>query len=207
MLAKFRTLSDHVRETIQSIPYLEKSVDGELSAEEQLVLTNQLPKIDEQMEALIGQASGIREESRELSMRELERNADSLTQSLQSARRKRGAVPRKRGPLRSFLSRYEFILREMAGFRASGLGRLPIIHRATNRMIGSCLLRPATGACEILIDYAKRRLGLSRVVAFVEPLNEASKRVLGRVGMSVDGHFHYMTLPVEVFALNLADPA
>jgi RimJ/RimL family protein N-acetyltransferase len=63
----------------------------------------------------------------------------------------------------------------------------------------------ATEAARALLDYAFTDLGLDRVVAVVDPRNEASRRVAERLEMAPDGTGHYYGYDLDRFAVGPGD--
>jgi hypothetical protein len=59
-----------------------------LSQEERAMLTAHIPELDQKLGLLIEEARKLQEDARAANMRTTERNADSMSQTLQSARRK-----------------------------------------------------------------------------------------------------------------------
>jgi hypothetical protein len=94
MIERFKSLGDAVRRSISSIPQLKKTEDEEFPPADKVVLLKSIPTIEGELDELINEAAKLRADSAALRMKELEQNADSLTQSLQSARRKLSNVVR-----------------------------------------------------------------------------------------------------------------
>jgi hypothetical protein len=90
ILGRFQNLSEMVAKVTGLIGQLQKNDRGELNDEQKKMLIEKLPEIDRQMGTLIDEAQKIRGEAREQNLRALEKNADSLGQTLQSARQKLG---------------------------------------------------------------------------------------------------------------------
>ncbi|MGB7903169.1 MAG: GNAT family N-acetyltransferase [Steroidobacteraceae bacterium] len=68
----------------------------------------------------------------------------------------------------------------------------------------------ATEAGRASIEFARSDLGLTRLVAMVHPDNEASARVLAKLGFTVEKQLRYSGLPdvdVNVFARDLRQEA
>jgi len=91
MLARFGTLGESVRKISETIVQFKKPAGEKLSDEERELLTKQLPELDSQLSGLIDEAQGLRVDAHQLKLKSIERNADSLSQTLLSARRKLGS--------------------------------------------------------------------------------------------------------------------
>ena len=111
-----------------------------------------------------------------------------------------------------------------------GISFLAVVERSTGRLIGDAGLYPvdgvashvelgytlardawgvgyATEAATALVEHARSVLGVSRVVATVDPANDASRRVLEKVGMTARGERIAYGRPHAVYALDLRPPA
>ena len=88
MLERFRMLGDLVRQTSATVAKFKKlSGEGVTDAEKALI-AKQLAEFDSQLEPLISEIHKLKEDARNAKMKTLERNAESLWQSLDAARRK-----------------------------------------------------------------------------------------------------------------------
>jgi chromosome segregation ATPase len=88
---KFGALNEMVRKVTMLLGQLKKPQGEKLSAEEQSILAEKLPELDEQLGTLSNEAGKLKVEAQKANMKTIERNADSLSQTLTSARRKLGA--------------------------------------------------------------------------------------------------------------------
>jgi ribosomal-protein-alanine N-acetyltransferase len=66
--------------------------------------------------------------------------------------------------------------------------------------LGYCFAKPAWGqgfateSCRAMLDLGFGRIGAHRIFATVDPRNDGSKRVLGKLGFRQEGHQHRDTL-------------
>jgi hypothetical protein len=88
MFERFRVLGESVRKVTGAVASLKKPKGEKLSEDEKTQLPKQLGQFDGQLADLIEQAQALKDDARTANMKSLERNADALGQSLQSARRK-----------------------------------------------------------------------------------------------------------------------
>jgi RimJ/RimL family protein N-acetyltransferase len=65
----------------------------------------------------------------------------------------------------------------------------------------------ATEAAAAVRDDAFGRLGLDELISIIHPDNAASKRVAGKVGMTIEGTVHHPGLDREVEVWQLSTPA
>jgi chromosome segregation ATPase len=91
---RLRALSEMVRGVSEAVGQLKKPAGEKFSDEEKALLSTQLKEFDSQLGGLVEQANKLHEDARNSKMKSLERNADSLSQTLQSARRKLSAFGR-----------------------------------------------------------------------------------------------------------------
>lgn len=90
MMARFGSLGVSVKKITESIVHFKKPTGEKMSAEEHEALSKQLPELDAQLSRLIEEAQGLKVDAHQLKLKSIERNADSLSQTLLSARRKLG---------------------------------------------------------------------------------------------------------------------
>jgi uncharacterized membrane protein len=88
MLSRFGALGESVKKISEKIIQFKKPAGEKLSEDERDALTKQLPELDSQLSGLIDEAQGLRVDAQQLKLKSVERNADSLSQTLLSARRK-----------------------------------------------------------------------------------------------------------------------
>jgi outer membrane PBP1 activator LpoA protein len=86
LLQRFQQLGGMVKQITESVRELNVQPPGQLSPEEQAQLDERLPQFNEQMGTLVDAARKLMDDARAANMKALERNADSLRQSLQAAR-------------------------------------------------------------------------------------------------------------------------
>lgn len=85
MFARFKTLGDAVVQINASLIHLKDQAAAGMSEEDKALLVTRFPEVGSQLEILIGEAKKLVEEARAAGLKGLERNADSLRQSLASA--------------------------------------------------------------------------------------------------------------------------
>jgi len=85
---RFRLLGEEVQKISSQMALLKKPAGHEFSNEEKAELPKKLSGMDLQMAVLIEESRKLEEDASAAHMNSLERNADSLSQTLQSARRK-----------------------------------------------------------------------------------------------------------------------
>jgi len=88
MLSRFGALGESVRKISEKIVQFKKPAGEKLNEDERDALTKQLPELDSQLSGLIEEAQGLRVDAQQLKLKSIERNADSLGQTLLSAKRK-----------------------------------------------------------------------------------------------------------------------
>ncbi len=122
----------------------------------------------------------------------------------------------------------EFILRHQAEFRETGLGVFPIVLNSTGEIIGVCALRRdqvpgeshtiieimyrlaarhwqkgfASEAAALLLEYAFHEIRLETVYGCVELTNQASRRVLEKIGMRFAWRTISRGVEVDFFSLS-----
>jgi chromosome segregation ATPase len=87
---RFKNLAEMVRMVSDGIAQFKKPGGQQMTEEERKFLSGKLPELDSQMSDLGAQALKLKEEARQENMKLLEKNADSLGQTLESARQKLG---------------------------------------------------------------------------------------------------------------------
>lgn len=107
--------------------------------------------------------------------------------------------------------------------RDDDLGYWAMVEKATGRILGSIILKPlpgwpeievgwhlgrfawgqgyATEAARACIAYGQQTLGLTRIVAVINPLNTRSLAVARRLGMTHEGQIHAYDLDLELFSI------
>ena len=91
LTGRFQSLADKVRELSGTIASLKKPAGEKITAEDQKRMGAKLPGLDGDLADLTDEAARLQIEAREANMKTLERDAESLGQSLASARRKLAA--------------------------------------------------------------------------------------------------------------------
>lgn len=137
-----------------------------------------------------------------------------------------GGIPRPIEQTRETIRQFERC------WQARGYGGFAVIHKAADQIIGQAGLWPAPmsdgSAPEVEVFYALAkaywgqglaseaaraviadgftRMGLARIVAVAYPANEASQRVLTKIGMQAEGLCdRYYSTEMACFSLSLAD--
>jgi chromosome segregation ATPase len=88
MVERFNGLNGMVAKINAILLQLKKPEGAELSSEEKSFLNGKLPELDSQMGTLIEEAGKLKKDAQHANLKTVERNADSLGQTLNSARRK-----------------------------------------------------------------------------------------------------------------------
>ena len=104
MLERFSLLSETVGKISGMLASFKKPAGDVVSAEDRAYIQRQIPDIDRQLGALLDEVLKLKAEARSSKMRSLENSADSLGQTLTSARRKLSELGIARplnGPIRS----------------------------------------------------------------------------------------------------------
>jgi [ribosomal protein S5]-alanine N-acetyltransferase len=132
------------------------------------------------------------------------------------------------GPESSLEAQRESLARLIARHEGwdPGYGFWAIVEKASGRIVGSVMLKPLPGHAEIdvgwhlgrcawghgyateagrgAIQYGFDSLGLSRIVAVVNPLNTRSLAVCRRLGMKHEGRIEAYSLELELFSITPA---
>lgn len=85
---RFQNLASMVKKLSTNMEGLKRPKAGELSPEEKTFLATHLPLIDSQLGVLADESGKLRDDARQAKMKSLEKKAESLGQTLFSARRK-----------------------------------------------------------------------------------------------------------------------
>jgi chromosome segregation ATPase len=88
MLERFHTLTEMVRKVSALIAQLKKAEGEKISDEEKALLLERLPELDSQLGMLVDESVKLKNDAHDANLKTLVRNADSLSQTLTSARRK-----------------------------------------------------------------------------------------------------------------------
>jgi hypothetical protein len=89
---KFRILGEKVRELNATISQFRRPQGQGLSDEDRANLTSNIPAFEAQLSLLIEELQDLRKSARDSRMKTLEKNAESLAQSLQAVRTKLGGL-------------------------------------------------------------------------------------------------------------------
>jgi hypothetical protein len=87
-LEQFRLLGERVRELNTAISAFRRPQQGSLTRDDQAKLAASIPAFEAKLVALIEELEDLRKSARESRMKALERNAESLAQTLQAVRQK-----------------------------------------------------------------------------------------------------------------------
>jgi len=87
-LEEFRILGEKVRELNAGISRFRRPDGSGLTAEDRAELTSSIPGFEAQLAVLIGELQDLRKSARNSRMKTLEKNAESLAQTLQAVRNK-----------------------------------------------------------------------------------------------------------------------
>jgi hypothetical protein len=93
-LEEFRVLGEKVRELTAVIAQFRPPQGEALTAEDRAKLTSNIPGFDAQLAVLVEELQNLRKSARDSRMKALEKNAESLVQTLQSVRKKLGDLSR-----------------------------------------------------------------------------------------------------------------
>lgn len=88
MMERFKALGEMVKQINVAVTSLKNQNSADVTDEDRAVIESRMPDFNTQMGILVEEARKLMEDAREANMKDLERNADSLRQSLQSARHK-----------------------------------------------------------------------------------------------------------------------
>ena len=136
----------------------------------------------------------------------------------------RRSLDQRLGELRTFLGGSRPVL-AYPDWEQPGIGRWAAVHRATGAVIGFAGLKYlpelgvvdlgyrflpafwgrglATEASRACLAYGFETLGLERVIGLTDPENQASMRVLEKVGMLPEGALEYHGQPASLFAIDV----
>jgi hypothetical protein len=92
MFARFRVLGESVRELSGEVAQLKRPSDLEPTNEEKALWPVKLQELEKRFAPLIEEARKLQDEAHVAKLRTIEKNADSLGQSLAAARKKLGAL-------------------------------------------------------------------------------------------------------------------
>jgi chromosome segregation ATPase len=87
-LEQFRILGEKVRELSAAISQFRRPQGGGMTPEDRENLTSRIPDFEAQLAALIEELQSLRESARNSRMKSLQKNADSLVQTLQAVQKK-----------------------------------------------------------------------------------------------------------------------
>ncbi len=87
-LEKFRILNEKVRELNAALSQFRRPLGHGLTDEDRAKLTSSVPAVEAQLAVLIEELQNLRQSARDSRMKALEKNAESLAQALQAARKK-----------------------------------------------------------------------------------------------------------------------
>jgi chromosome segregation ATPase len=87
-LEEFRVLGEKVRDLNEAISPFRRQQGEALTAEDRAKLASNIPEFEARLSAVIEELQNFRKSARDSRMRALERNAESLVQTLEAARKK-----------------------------------------------------------------------------------------------------------------------
>jgi hypothetical protein len=87
-LEEFRVLGEKVRDLNTAISPFRRQQGEALTAEDRAKLASNIPGFEAQLSAVIDELQNFRKSARDSRMRALEKNAESLVQKLEAARKK-----------------------------------------------------------------------------------------------------------------------
>ena len=87
-LEEFRVLGEKVRDLNEAISPFRRHQGEALTAEDRAKLASNIPEFEARLSAVIEELQNFRKSARDSRMRALERNAESLVQTLEAARKK-----------------------------------------------------------------------------------------------------------------------
>ena len=93
-MEEFRVLAEKVRDLNATISQFRRPGGDSLTQEGRARLTSSIPAIESQLSDLIEQLQTLRQSARNSRMKSLEKNAESLAQTLQAVRKKLGDLKR-----------------------------------------------------------------------------------------------------------------
>jgi hypothetical protein len=97
LLSRFQTLGEMAGKISSAVTQLRDSTDGAMTEEQRSLLISRLPEVNSQLDVLIEEALRIKEDAIAANLTTLERNADSLGQSLRHARGRLNSVVQSSG--------------------------------------------------------------------------------------------------------------
>ena len=92
-LEQFRVLGEKVRELTAAISSFRPADGKHLSGEDRAKLRSNVPGLEAQLVSLIEELQNLRKSARDSRMKALEKNAESLAQTLEAVRKKLGDLP------------------------------------------------------------------------------------------------------------------
>ena len=87
-LEEFQRLGDRVRDLTAAVSQFKRPAGHRLTDEERAALSSNIPGFEAQLTTLIGELQTLRKSARDSRMKALEKNAESLAQTLQAVRKK-----------------------------------------------------------------------------------------------------------------------
>lgn len=116
------------------------------------------------------------------------------------------------------------LLKRLHHWQQHGFGLWALVHKVDQQLIGQCGLQRLDGTAEVELAYAIARaywnqgltteaakacihwgfeqLSLDRIVAITQPTNQASQRVMQKLGMQYEKNAYYYGLEVVYYGLN-----
>lgn len=100
LLARFQQLGEMVKKITAAVSQLKKPEGGKLSDDEKSLLLKYLPELNAQLDILLGETRRLKDDAQAAKHKALEKNADSLNQSLQAVRNRLNLVSNDRPAVR-----------------------------------------------------------------------------------------------------------
>lgn len=97
MLERYRALGELVKKAGEAIAQVKQPSTAELPPEQRALLMSKLPAFNDQLGILVDQARELMADAHAANMKNLERNVDSLRQSIQAARHRLNLFVGKQG--------------------------------------------------------------------------------------------------------------
>jgi hypothetical protein len=86
MLSRFQALGEMVKKITVAVGQFQKPAGGKFSDEEKALLTQHMPELNTQLGVLLDESKKLKDDAKEANLKSLEKNADSLNQSLTSVK-------------------------------------------------------------------------------------------------------------------------
>lgn len=98
LLERYRLLAEMVRQITAAIIPFQRLKGDNISPDDRAALASHIPQINEQLAVLVEESNKLMKDARDACMKALERNTDSLRQSLEAVRRRLTVVAERDRP-------------------------------------------------------------------------------------------------------------